>query len=429
MRVLIVDDNSANRLTLSWILKRTENLQVEEAENGKDAIEMCKKKKFDIVFMDVMMPEMTGIEATRQIREFNKTSMIIAVTALDDEKTTREMFSVGAEDYITKPIQQDIFKARLATYLKVVEKRNFYEPSASSVNLYKKPVMTLLKLFKVTNEHALVDFWEHFAYGSVENKNEELCDVVAKIYHIGSLLLKMGIYFSIFCEENETSQYFTLNKTNIFNKAVVDDIITKNSSGLQYKVGVDRITFAVNKARVESDNSIDDHVLQEATVQRHVEPAYLHSDNSKLQVFNFIDEDEFMDLDEYIKELDSILVLLQNSKIQVDDIDGISYKIKKLASILSSYTETYSIGVTLTSLSLDITENKEAFISNRSILSTLFLSFTRDILDWHNKLFRTGAPSIGFMDATIMANSVMISSIIKHKVEEDPMKLDVLFFG
>ncbi len=131
MKVLIVDDNSANRMTLKWVLAKMDNIHIEEADSGQAAIDACNQKQFELVFMDVMMPGMTGIEATKVIKKILPQSMVVAVTALDDDETTREMFRAGAEDYITKPIKQDIFKARLQTYFKIIENRDFYSLSST----------------------------------------------------------------------------------------------------------------------------------------------------------------------------------------------------------------------------------------------------------------------------------------------------------
>lgn len=67
VRVLIVDDNDNNRLTLNLLLEELESVEISEAENGQMAVEMCAKNAFDLVFMDIMMPVMDGFEATKYI--------------------------------------------------------------------------------------------------------------------------------------------------------------------------------------------------------------------------------------------------------------------------------------------------------------------------------------------------------------------------
>lgn len=70
--VLIVDDNDNNRLTLNLLLEEVEDIEIFEAEDGQVAVEMCVKNHFDLIFMDIMMPNMDGFEATQYIKQVNK---------------------------------------------------------------------------------------------------------------------------------------------------------------------------------------------------------------------------------------------------------------------------------------------------------------------------------------------------------------------
>ena len=77
IRVLIVDDNDNNRLTLNLLLEEVEDVEVHEAEDGQIAVEMCVKQNYDLIFMDIMMPNMDGFEATKYIKQMHKNSMIM----------------------------------------------------------------------------------------------------------------------------------------------------------------------------------------------------------------------------------------------------------------------------------------------------------------------------------------------------------------
>jgi len=106
-RVLVVEDNKINRMVVEGILSKA-GVIVETAGNGIEALNILKQKTFDLVLMDVQMPEMDGLEATQHIRrdlEIN-TLPIIALTA-HAMKGDREMcLEAGMNDYIVKPLSQ-----------------------------------------------------------------------------------------------------------------------------------------------------------------------------------------------------------------------------------------------------------------------------------------------------------------------------------
>jgi CheY-like chemotaxis protein/signal transduction histidine kinase len=121
MNILVVEDNQLNQRLFAKILEK-EGYQFSLAENGLRALAMLKEKTYDLVLMDIRMPEMDGIEATHHIRnseEFamDRTIPIIAVTAHDDATEKKKCFDVGMNDYITKPIHKPSFLKKLEEYL------------------------------------------------------------------------------------------------------------------------------------------------------------------------------------------------------------------------------------------------------------------------------------------------------------------------
>ncbi len=109
--VLIVDDIAFVRKVLAEILSEAHFQIVGEAEDGTQAVEMYQKLQPDIVTMDVVMPEMSGIEATRKILKMDKNAKVIMISALGQENLVMEAINVGAKDYILKPFtKEDVLK-------------------------------------------------------------------------------------------------------------------------------------------------------------------------------------------------------------------------------------------------------------------------------------------------------------------------------
>ena len=111
-KVLIADDAKLMRDIIQGVLTEIGQFEIVIAHNGKDAIQLYKKHKPDLVTMDITMEEKNGLEATREIVQFDPAAKIIVVTALGQEKLLNECLASGARDFIVKPFTRErIFSA------------------------------------------------------------------------------------------------------------------------------------------------------------------------------------------------------------------------------------------------------------------------------------------------------------------------------
>lgn len=117
-KVLLVEDNAINRMLSQRFLKNL-NADVEMVENGREAIEACGNKKYDLIFMDCKMPVMDGFQATQQIRcsHLNKHTPIIALTGLDSETERQSCLQSGMNDFISKPYTQEQLQDAITQWL------------------------------------------------------------------------------------------------------------------------------------------------------------------------------------------------------------------------------------------------------------------------------------------------------------------------
>lgn len=102
-KILVVDDEVKECELLERFLER-KGYDVTTSCSGMHALEKVKSKKPDIVLLDIIMPEMDGIEVLRRIREFDKDVCIIMVTVVNDKSVGMEALKIGADEYVTKPI-------------------------------------------------------------------------------------------------------------------------------------------------------------------------------------------------------------------------------------------------------------------------------------------------------------------------------------
>jgi NarL family two-component system response regulator LiaR len=108
IQVMLVDDHNVVRSGLATFLKAYEDLElVGEAKNGLEALNLCRKKKPDVILMDLMMPEMDGIAATRAILADHPEIKIIAMTSFEDEQLVQGVLAAGAISYLLKNVTSD----------------------------------------------------------------------------------------------------------------------------------------------------------------------------------------------------------------------------------------------------------------------------------------------------------------------------------
>src|SRR5690554_1053933 len=112
INILIVEDNKINQMITKKILTKM-RLNSEVVDNGEDAVEIVKQKQFHVILMDIHMPGISGLEATRIIRTFNKDITIFALTAVTLEDKMQEFEDAGFDDIISKPFKQEDFEKKL----------------------------------------------------------------------------------------------------------------------------------------------------------------------------------------------------------------------------------------------------------------------------------------------------------------------------
>lgn len=110
LKILLAEDNPVNQRLMKLILSQLK-MKVDVASNGKEAYEMYQQKTYDLIFMDVQMPVLDGVESTKLIREFEQTSgslhraLIVALTGSEIDEHKDSCFEIGMDDFIEKPIR------------------------------------------------------------------------------------------------------------------------------------------------------------------------------------------------------------------------------------------------------------------------------------------------------------------------------------
>ncbi|KJZ68240.1 hypothetical protein HIM_12369 [Hirsutella minnesotensis 3608] len=139
LRVLIADDNSTNVEVVSRMLRLEEVYDVTIAEDGQEAYELVKAnlerdQHFDVIFMDVQMPNLDGLQSTRLIRQMGYAAPIVALTAFSEESNVKECMESGMDEFLSKPIRRQALKKVLTKFATIPE-----EAETMKVTLDKGP--------------------------------------------------------------------------------------------------------------------------------------------------------------------------------------------------------------------------------------------------------------------------------------------------
>ncbi len=150
-RILLAEDNALNQQVISKLLGRL-GYNAVMVENGQEAVDALKRWEFDLVFMDLMMPVLDGVSATKIIRETlppAKQPVIIALTANSSEDDITNCMAIGMNDFISKPVELQVLEKTLADHLKLSHEEpdpDFRESLESTIDFAESQTSELLDI-------------------------------------------------------------------------------------------------------------------------------------------------------------------------------------------------------------------------------------------------------------------------------------------
>ncbi len=146
LTAMVVEDEGVANELLSSTFKNFFS-EVSSAFNGKEALEMFERLQPDIIFVDIVMPEMDGIELSRKIREMNPNQIIIVISASNDIQKISESIEIGVNSFIQKPIDTKKIIELLSNVTSLISKKKKVETKTFSISLP-------LNLYELVDENA-----------------------------------------------------------------------------------------------------------------------------------------------------------------------------------------------------------------------------------------------------------------------------------
>lgn len=419
--ILVVDDNDVNLELISLLIQQyTQEKEIDlkllTAQNGQEAVDICAKHSIDIIFMDLMMPMMNGNEATKIIKTNHPHTMIIVISALGDEEKQKEMLRNGAEDYMVKPVNGTLFKSRLHNYLQLIQTRNHIAYSPKARNLFTSKVYNYHMDFFITNEADLSEFWEAILIRlDFQRHIDHLSDFVRFIYRFGILQVNNKFQFHIIVEEDTENFFFTLDSIQLLGCETVHTITQKYYGEAVYLCKDNYLSFVLAKSSINQTISLEKEETSEPKTP--VVLDYLTTEQ-ELSTFNILDPEELEDFEDHILKLRSLILLMENSSLEVEDIQTLCNNFNEMASILSISNDTYVLSNALHELATAISNNQQYFQESAGQLFDFVNAFMNDLIFWKTKIFYDGAPSVTFLNDSITTNANMLNALLQPESSE-----------
>lgn len=420
MRILIVDDIEDNRYSLERLItqfsrKHNVDTEVFQAENGQAAVDTCNNKPMDLVFMDIVMPVMDGLEATKIIKKDHPSALIIVVSSENDEAVKVKILQAGAEDYVLKPFSSAIMMSRLVNYHKLVLSRNSIGFQSRAVNLFTHNVYSYQLKFYVSSDDELAQFWETMLVRlDFQNHIQSLSDFVRFLFRLGTLQIQKSYKCHIYVEEDEEHFYITMDNMRLLGEDLIHRLIEKHTPDAVYALEDDLLSFVLPTIAHMAPLAAPVQTEQKTAAASAPTPTSAPAAavvKETLQTYDILDEEALEEFEYVISKLQTEIMMMGSSDLQMDDIDTMNEYIKKLATILSISKDAYSIAASLNEFSALLDEYSEPFLAMSKDLASMMKSFINDLLMWKEMIFHTGAPSVDFLNSSISSNVQMIRAV------------------
>lgn len=362
LKILIVDDNKNNLVTLNALLQDNLDVDVIECQSGLIALDVLIQDRIDLCILDVQMPDIDGFELVKLIRGRKKTShipIILLTAAYLSDKYRQKGFEIGAEDYITKPIDDKLLINRLKSYIRPIQKER-----AFSHDLEIKVQERTLELQKEIEERKKIQNELIKAKEKAEQQARDKSMFLSTMSHeIRTPMNGVLAILKLLLEDNPKGEHLESLRIMKFSAdnmmSIINDILDFNKMEAN-KVTLETIQFSLNQLISSIKFSMNVKAME-----KNIEV----SSNIDHHVPDLIKGDPV--------RLGQVLNNLVSNAVKFTHQGGVNIKI----DYISEDTDSYKIKFSISDTGIGITEDK---------IEDLFLPFTQASSDTARKYGGTG---------------------------------------
>lgn len=410
--ILIVDDNDNNRLTLELLLEEFENVQIHEAADGAEAVACFEEQSFDLVFMDIMMPIMDGIEATKIIKSRYPSTMIIALSALDDKESKLNMLLAGAEDYLTKPIESELFTQRIKNYLDILAHRLEPVNNTGAINPFTTKTFHKKVIFAVDDESALAEFWDDALNDGMLSGHS---DTVRVVYGLGLWLLKTEHSFEIVLEKSQTEHYLSILRCGSIKRSILNNILTKHLPDSVYICDEDALYFKLPQFAQSLGGTIAVDDETKSILTKTHDGGISASEYVATTAISIMPKIESLEVLE--EALDEVVIGYENDP-KDSNLEKLIGKFEEYNEVIELLTEFEHLSFAINNLTtfLQSLIGREIEKDKIQQLATMLLHLLHDLTSWREQIFiKQEALNIHYLDASLLSSCMQIEAILDEK--------------
>jgi len=390
---------------------------------------------------------MDGKEAVRQIRKFDKSVPILALTALTDPKDVQEILDSGVSNYTSKPLDKKLFFAQIKAITQMyLRSRSRYNKDA--VNLVNKKIFRRKTVFLIDRLEDLFEFWEYILEYNIA-KADHIEEVLQCMYRLEEHLVKSGVENEIVLEESLESYYFTIADIN---EASIDRYLSYCNEAESIVEESGTVTFVVKKRAEEQETEPEeteqderqptpsasrreiDRLKQKLQEAKELEEAYHTyekiSAETLAEELDPTTEDKIEDFQEEIELVREQIYALEdpeadNPKASLQRIADSFRKFNEVVDYLGIFSMINKAFADFIIYMEDVDTFKLSDIQKRILLATLIRGIIDDFERWIIALFvEKDAVDIHYMDRSFVDNTLQVNLLLLEDEKSDSIESD-----